>query len=108
VEAHPHPDIGPVRPWLRGECSLGRQGRGQRVRGSFEDREEAVAFGADLGPACVGDRAAEDSTVLAEKIVVALAERLDEASRPLDVREQEGDDAGRERLDAYGSVPPEL
>jgi hypothetical protein len=73
VKAHSHPDIGSVRPWLRGERSLGGEGRGQRVRGAFEDREEAVAFGADLGPACVGDRAAEDPTVLAEKIVVALA-----------------------------------
>ncbi|TMD25496.1 MAG: hypothetical protein E6I94_11705 [Chloroflexi bacterium] len=64
VETHPYPNTDPARPGLCGKCPLSLDGRCYRIRGSLEYGEEAVALGADLRPAGVGDRRAEDPAVL--------------------------------------------
>src|SRR5580765_3987853 len=78
-----------------GESHLRRSGREHRVAGAFEDAEERVALRVDLHAAVVSDGPTNPAPVLGECVGVRSAERIEQASRSLDVGEQERDRAAR-------------
>ena len=96
VQADPDSDrlVGPV---VGRERALGlRRGRDGIAR-ALEGDVEGVALQLDLDPAVAGEDLAQEAAVLGERLHVALAaELLQEASRPLDVGEEQGDGAGGE------------
>src|SRR5204862_3348745 len=71
-------------------------GRRQRIAGPRERDEERVALGVDLDPAVLGERSPQSAPVLGQRIRIRVAELVQQAGRPLDVREEEGDGAGGE------------
>ena len=76
--------------------------------GAPEDGEEGVALAVDLDAAGVLEGAPEQLVVEREELpVVVAAEVLQELGRALDVREQEGDGAGRKGVHVRGRRRPE-
>ena len=95
VEAHPDPNGEAGRPVVGGQTPLGG-GRGpDGSHRAAEHREERVAHGADLHPAALGDRPANDRGMLVPDSRVPIAELLEQLGGPFDVGEQEGDRPGR-------------
>jgi hypothetical protein len=85
-----------LRPRLLSQGPLGRRSGLDGVARAREDREERVPFPVDLDPTAAVERLADQVVVLRQDLaVVVAAERFQQARRPLDVREQEGDGAGR-------------
>src|SRR6476469_1500110 len=82
--------IGPDR-----RLTFGRRREG--VPGAGESDEEGVALGVDLNAAVAGERLAQEAPVLGQCIRVGVAELVQQLRRALDVGEEEGDSAGRER-----------
>src|SRR5262249_51144712 len=70
---------------------------GHRVPGAREREEERVALRVDLGSIRGGERVADESTVVAQHLAVAVTELLEQLGRALDVGEEEGDRPGWER-----------
>ena len=113
VEAHPDPDLGAVRPGLRGEVALGVDRGGHAAGHLGEDREDAVALGLLLVPAGRPDRRPDDLAVAGEERRPGVdRQRLRELRRALDVGEQKGhgpDGLGARRslrLDVSDAVAP--
>ena len=88
--------IGSCQRLLDGDRGPDRAGRRR------EDHEERVALGADLDAILVRDRRPDQLGLPLEQRRVPVAEALEQARRPLDVAEQEGDGAGRQ-LGASGA-----
>jgi hypothetical protein len=61
------------------------------------EREEGVALRVDLDAAVLGEPLAHQSPVCGQDLVEALAELLQERSRPLDITEDEGHGAAGKR-----------
>jgi len=97
VETHSHLRRRVCGPLLGRERDLAR-GRGRDRRpGARENDEERVSLAIDLDSACGLERLAEQPVVGSQQLAVPVAsERLQQACRPFDIREQEGDSAGRE------------
>jgi hypothetical protein len=96
MQTHPHADFRSVRPRLLRQSDL-RVGRGgERPARISEGHEETVALRIDLDAAVADERLAQEPPVLRENAGVRVAELVQEARRPLDVREKESDGAGRE------------
>jgi hypothetical protein len=100
VEAHANAEHRLVRPCVPGERTLGGDGRRHGVPGALEAEEERVALRVDLLAAPRGERVADHPPVLGEGVRVAVAERLEELGRALDVGEDEGDGAAVQRRHA--------
>ena len=97
VEAHAHADVHPLRPRVRRVRAL-RLDRGRdRVARAREGEEERVALRVDLDAAAVAERLAHEPPVVGEHVAVPVAEPLHQRGGALDVAEDEGDGAGRER-----------
>jgi hypothetical protein len=94
VQAHPHPHRPPRRPVVGGQAPLGGHRGPDRGHRAGEGGEERVALGADLDPATVPDRPAQDGRVLVAHRPVPVAQVLQQPGRALDVGEQEGDRPG--------------
>ncbi len=76
---------------LRRARGVGGAGRGR------ERDEEGVALRVDLDAVVRSERVPQDSPVLRKRFRVRIRpERVEQARRALDVREEEGDGAGRE------------
>ena len=89
----------PTRTWIGPEASASvkRGRRRERARRRREGEEEGVALRIDLDAALGGACLTDHSAVLGERLCVALgAELVQQPRRALDVREEEGDGAGRE------------
>ncbi len=96
MDAHTDADGGVLGPVLAREGALGF-GRGvDRVGGSGEDGKEGLPFRRELEPASLADRLAQDEMVPLDHSVSVVPKALDEPRRALDVREQKGDDPGRQ------------
>src|ERR1051326_3295007 len=97
VHAHPDADLALRRPCEPGQRALcrGRSGYGSARAG--EAREHGVPLRIHDLATRVGDRSSEDPFVLGEDGAVVVAQTLQQARRPLDVREEKGDRPGRER-----------
>ena len=68
--------------------------RGSRsVRG--EDDEERIAFRADLDAAVAGERLTQQRLMLRQRRQILAAKSIEQACRPLDIREQQCDRALR-------------
>ena len=96
VEAHPVPQRQPVRPRVGGQRELPFHGRlDGRPRGG-EDEVQPVARRPAFERAVTGERATDQRVVVGQDRGVAVAERLEQARRTLDVGEDEGDGAFRQ------------
>ena len=79
-------------------------GGGDRTGSGRERDEERVALRVDLDAVVRGERGPKDAPVLCERLGVPVgAERVQQAGRALDVREEEGDRAARELCAHRGS-----
>ncbi len=67
---------------------------GKRVRGSCEGDEERISLRVHLNAAVPVETLTQRSTVIREHARVGVAELVQQARRPLHVREEEGDGAG--------------
>jgi len=102
VHPHSHLDHGIGAPVLRRERGLSGDGRGYGSAGAAEDGEERVALAVDPAPAGRFEGGADQAVVRGKDLPVPIAtERLQQLRRPLDVREDEGDGAGRQRLSSF-------
>ena len=97
VQAHADTQHRSVRPGVRGELSLGRDGCRDRVAGAPEREEERVTLCVHLDAVPVAEFLAEDSAMLGDHVGVLVAEPLQELGRALDVGEDERDRAMRHR-----------
>jgi hypothetical protein len=87
VETHPH---------RKGELLLCLSCRGDRRSGRREGDEEGISLRVDLDAAVASEGLAQHAPVLGEGVRVRLAELRQQPRRALDVREEEGDCAGRQ------------
>jgi hypothetical protein len=71
-----------------------RERGGHRVFRSPERDEEGISLRVDLLTAGLLERGAQELLVLAQRVRVAFAERLEQPGGALDIREQEGDCPG--------------
>jgi hypothetical protein len=98
VEAHPDPELDPVRPAFRGESPLSVDGGTDRFGCPPEDRHEGVALGLLLVAANRRDARSNQLAMPGEEVVPGLtAEILGKLRGALDVGEQEGDCSRRLR-----------
>ena len=97
VEAHPHLDLGSVRPLVLGERPLCRDRARDAVPRARERVEERVALGVDLGPALLAEVLPQQLPVIADDVTVGVSELLEQSRRAFDVGEEKGDGAARER-----------
>src|SRR5947208_1853811 len=96
VQAHAHTTLHSVRPGVLGERAL-RRGCGQRrVRRPPKGDEEGVALRVDLLAAVLFECCAQNPTVLGQHLAVTVSQLLQQAGRPLNVSEEEGDGPARE------------
>jgi hypothetical protein len=91
VHAHAHADVPARQCTLRLRCSSNRIGRPD------ENGEERVALRVDLLTAGLRERAPQNPAMLVENVGIPVPEPAQQRRRPLHVREQEGDRAGRKR-----------
>src|SRR3954447_16860979 len=90
ADAHGHS----IRPLVRRERALSRGYGSDRGARTAEDDEEGIALRPDLDSAQLGEGSAQEPVVHGENVPVPVAaECLQQARRPLDVREQERDRA---------------
>ena len=98
VQSHPDPDRAGLERLLPGLGGGDRAGRGR------EGDEERVALRVDLDAVVCGERFPKDAAVLCESLGVRVRpERVQQARRTLDVREEERDGAARELCAHRGS-----
>jgi hypothetical protein len=84
-----------TRSWLPLSASRAAGCRSHRIGCSREGDEEGVALCVDLNAVVLGERFSQRGSVLGEKVGVPGTVFLEEPGRALDVREKEGDGAGR-------------
>ena len=96
VHADPHVDPDIAGPGASGQSLLAGDRRLQRVRRLGKDRKEVVSLAVDLLTAVAFERHAQEAPVLGKHLGVALAQRLEQPRRALDVREEERKSPGRE------------
>ena len=105
VEAHPHLHLVAAGPRLGAKRGLGRSGRRDRRARTAENSEEGISLPVDLDSAGGLERPGEQPIVGRQQLRVAVAADLfQQPRRALDVREQEGDGAGRELLFSFAQV----
>ena len=68
-----------------------------RIRCTAECDEESVPLGIHLGAVVRRERLPQQSPMLVESVRVGVSKLVQQFRRSLDVREEEGDDAGRKR-----------
>ena len=100
VEAHPHLDGEPVGPGVVTDPLLTRERGLERGLNFAEDGRDLVARRVDLRPARRRDLGAQQAPHVRDDRCIRAARGLDEARRALDVRKEERDGPGRERLHA--------
>ena len=96
IQSHPYSNRRRCRPLLKRQNTLPLGSRHDGSACAAKDREEPVALAVDLDPAMLLENRAEQLVVPREQLAVALsAQLLEQPSRALDVRKQEGDRAAR-------------
>ena len=91
VQPHADAHMRSFRPLVRCQPSLsGERGRGGILRAA-ECHEEGVPLGVDFAATRLFKGSPENALMLFEHLGIAIAQGLEQARRPLDVCEQEGD-----------------
>ena len=90
VQPHPHSH------GCRSQESLAELRRRRGVRRGAEDHEERVSLRVDLGPAVLRERLAEECPMRGEQVGIGGTVLVEEIGGALDVREEQGEGAGRE------------
>ena len=97
MKPHPHAQRCAIWPGVYQESPLGRHRRPEGISGPGERHQERVALGVDLLTVPCDERLAKQAVMFRQNLrVPAVAEALEERSRPLDVGEEEGDRPGRQ------------
>jgi hypothetical protein len=106
VDADPDPDRRTGRPLMARQGPLDLQRAQHGLLRASERHERGISLRVNLVAALGGDGGADQAPVLGQDLRVALAQRLDQPRRTLDITEQEGDRATRKPLHAAarGSV----
>ena len=94
VDAHAHANLGFSGPGVAGQAALGLDRRKQGASSRRERVVQAVPCRALLGAILGTERVAEQPMVVSQDRCIALAQRLEQLGRALDVREDERDGAG--------------
>jgi hypothetical protein len=100
MDAHPHRD--PERLHHRLSGPGGTQGTPRRGKGE----QKPVSLRVNLGATLTLNRLAQRTAVLAEHLPVPVAQLLEQARRPLDVREQQGHRPRRQVASHDASLRP--
>ncbi len=90
VDPHPHADRAACKRGLPVTC------RGERVGSPRESDEERVALRVDLESIMRRERVTQHPPMHGESVRVPVSELAQQASRPLDIREEERDSPGRQ------------
>ena len=98
VDAHAYANRAAVERVPRLVCG------GNGVSGAGERDEEGIALGVHFDALVSRERLPQDSSMLVEQIGVAPPVLLQESCRALDVREEEGDGAGRQLGPAHRAI----
>ncbi len=98
VQAHSDPHVGILWPLVVRDRSLRVDAGQQRRPRGREGDEQAVARGVDVAAAVRRDGFADEPMVVGQQGGVRVAELLEEARRPIDVREEQADRPGRQRV----------
>ena len=93
MNPHAHTHLGAVRPGMLGKGTLSGDCGRDRILGPYEGHEERVALRIDLVAPVRGESLAQEDLVIPENVAVAVAQLLQEPSRPLDVGEEKSDSA---------------
>jgi hypothetical protein len=104
VDAHAHPQLLPVGPFVAGKGTLHLDSGGHTGARGVEEREERVALGPLLLTGVGFEARADEPVVVFEDLRVdVVAEAVQECRRSLDIGEQE-----RQRVDgrSVGDAPP--
>jgi hypothetical protein len=96
VQAHANANGGVIRPAVRGECPLGREGSTDSILRPRKGDEERIALRVDLLTPGGLEGLSQDPVVLGQHVAVPVAKLLEQTCRSLDVREEEGDRSSRE------------
>ncbi|MBA3739604.1 MAG: hypothetical protein H0W98_00460 [Chloroflexi bacterium] len=96
VQSHAHAKIDAPRPRLRGERALRGHRRRDGARCRREPDEKGVALGSDLPAVMCLEGGAEQCVVALQHRRPTARVGLEQARRPLDIAEQEGDGTGEE------------
>ena len=91
VQPHAHAKHQSVWPRMRSKCPLGGDYRPDRIFRTTEGDEEGIALAVQLLTAPLPKRGPQQPVVIGKQRPVAAAQFLQQPSRPLDVREEEGD-----------------
>ena len=101
-----HSHLRRLRPLLRIQRALDVGGRRQGITGALEGEEDAVAGPVDLAAAVLGDRRPHQLANPGQHSSVLGSQRLEQQRRRLDVCEEEGHRAGRQRTCARVATRP--
>src|SRR6202046_4999464 len=81
VQAHPHPDNGPIRPVMARKCQLRHDAATHRVASGLEDDEKAVTLGPQLDALVKADIGTQQDTLCGQRLGVAVTQTAQEHSR---------------------------
>ena len=105
VQPHPHLDLDPVGPGVRGEITLSIDCRCDSVLASLEGDEERVALGVDLPAVVCRERGSQDALMLGEHVAVDAAQLLQQLGRAFDVGEEKRDGSAGQLAHVADSLP---
>src|SRR6202521_5085632 len=103
VQADPNLDRKAIRPGPSANLALDRERRLEAGHGPLEDGEHLISAGLDLAATALADRRPQEASHIGEEAVIPVAKASNETGRVLDVGEQEGHDAGRQRARLRGA-----
>jgi hypothetical protein len=101
VQPHPHSHLAAVRPGVGRKRPLPIRCGQERLPGRAEHDEKSVPFHPDLAPVVRRERRAQQGAMAGQQVGVRIARPSQQPRRPLDVREQKGHRAARDRLHAF-------
>jgi hypothetical protein len=108
VQPHPHPHGAARRPTLAGERPLTVGGGADGVARRRERNEQRVSLRSDLATAVCHESRPKQLTMGLQQRRIGVARPPQEPGRPLNVCEQEGDRATRNRVHPRQATPPDL
>src|SRR6266851_10138800 len=103
MQADPNSDRKAIRPGSGANLALDNERRVEAGACPLEDSEHFISAGFDLAPTTRADRRAQQTSNIGQKPIIAVAKASHEAGRVLDVGEEKGHGAGRQRTHLTGA-----